>query len=91
MPNEPEATVEVNLTGIVVPTDVVEQLDGALAALYGLIESAIALIESELPKGIEASVITVGLVKYFFILYHILNKVRFLSAIAFETKASAPS
>lgn len=85
MPTQPDATAVATDSGVFVPHAVIVQLDEALAALYGLIEAAIAMIEEDVPEGIEASVITYGLVSHFFMFYHILNDAKLLFATSFDT------
>lgn len=75
--------------GVYVPREVIDRIDEALAALYGLIEAAIAMIEEELPEGIEASLITYGLVSHFFMFYHTVNDAKLLSATSFDTNGAA--
>lgn len=84
MPTQQDAAGASNLNDVFVPRDVIDQIDEALAALYGLIQAAIDFIEEYPPPGSEATLITYGLVEYFFRLYNALNNARLLFSTAFD-------
>ena len=88
MATHSHANVAIAPSGVYVPPTVIAQLDDALAALYGLIEAVLKLVEDEIPEGSEKRLICSGLVTWFFKLYHTLNDARLLFFTSLDANAS---
>jgi hypothetical protein len=88
MPTQSHTTVAIAPPGVYVPSTVIAQIDEALAALYGLIEAVLRLVEDEIPEGSEKRIICSGLVTWLFKLYHTLNDARLLFYTSLDANAS---
>lgn len=91
MSTQSHTTVSAPLPGVYVPPEVIAQLDDALAALYGLIEAVLKLVEDEVPEGFEKRILCSGLVTWFAKLYHTLNNARLLFFTSFDASMSGYS
>lgn len=88
MPNEQNPSIHLTLPGVYVPHSIILQLDEALAALYGLLNSAIEFINEDVAEGTEKHIVCVGSISHFFNLYDLMVAAGLLSDIVFDREDS---